>query len=117
MALRRVPYTTDICVYAGIFCKTWSVPEADALIPQHAHSHPHITLLVSGAVRLFRGGAAGRMEVAGEYRAPAMIKIPAKQFHHFLTLAPDTTLACIHASRLIDGEPEIEAENTVWTEG
>jgi len=26
-------------------------------------------------------------------------------------------LACIHASRLIDGEPEIEAEDTVWTEG
>lgn len=84
--------TSDLTLYAGIFLKTWTVADAGTMIPQHAHRHPHISLIVSGAVRVWCGA-----EMLGDYSAPAAIKIAAEQKHSFLTLTDSVVIACIHA--------------------
>jgi quercetin dioxygenase-like cupin family protein len=102
--------TTALCLYAGLYCKTWTVADAGTLLPQHAHEHDHITLVVRGAVRVWRGE---RMD--GDYQAPQMVKIPARQFHKFLTLCDDVVLACIHAVGA-DGEPAIHEDHVIEME-
>jgi quercetin dioxygenase-like cupin family protein len=82
----------ELTLYAGIFCKTWRVSDAGSLLPQHAHAHPHISLIMSGAVRVWAGA-----DLLGDYRAPATVKIAAHMLHQFLTLADNVTIACIHA--------------------
>jgi hypothetical protein len=116
-ALARTPLTSQLCIYGGVFCKIYTVPENDSLVPQHAHHFDHLTMIVSGAVRVFMGDKSD-MRLLGEFRAPAMVKIPAHRFHHFLTLEPNTSFACIHALHAIDAtEPDIEAENEVFAGG
>src|SRR4051794_31540299 len=61
----------DLTLYAGIFCKVWTVPDADTVVPQHAHAHPHLTLLIAGTARVWCNN-----EYLGELTAPAVVKIP-----------------------------------------
>ena len=84
--------TTELVIYAGIYAKTWTVADAGTLLPQHSHAHPHISLLVSGSVKIWQGDA-----YLGDYHAPAMVKIPAHTFHKFLTLTNRVVIACIHS--------------------
>lgn len=84
--------TSDLVLYAGIFCKTWHVADAGTLIPQHSHQHPHLTYLVRGAIRAWCDD-----QPLGDFIAPAAIKIPALRKHTFLTLSDAVTLACIHS--------------------
>jgi hypothetical protein len=92
--MKRLPNqpTSHLTLFAGIFLKTWSVADAGTMIPQHAHRHPHISLIVSGAVRAWCAS-----EMLGDYVAPAAIKIAADQKHSFLTLTDSVVIACIHA--------------------
>lgn len=82
----------ELTLFAGIFLKTWRVCEVGTLLPQHAHSYPHISLVVSGTVRVWAGA-----ELLGDYVAPATIKVAAHTLHQFLTLTPDVVIACIHS--------------------
>ena len=100
------PEQTELAVYAGIFCKLWSVRDAGTLLPQHAHSFGHLTLIMRGAVRAWRGD-----DLLGDYRAPAVVKIPADTLHCFLTLTPDCALACIHNADHIDGDEPAVAQH------
>lgn len=84
--------TTELLVYAGIFCKVWTVADAGTLLPQHSHQWDHISLIVAGSVQIWRGD-----EDIGDYHAPAMVRIPAHTFHKFLTLSPGVVIACVHA--------------------
>jgi quercetin dioxygenase-like cupin family protein len=84
--------TTEIAIYAGIYAKTWTVADAGSLLPQHAHQHPHLSIIVSGSVRVWRGD-----EDLGEFRAPAIVRIPAHTFHRFLTITDGVVIACVHA--------------------
>jgi len=107
------PTTSELALYAGIYCKTWHVPDADTVLPQHSHDFPHLSYIVSGSVRVYRGG-----DYAGEFTAPASIRIPARQAHTFQTLVPNVTILCIHnADRAEpDGEPPIHAEHHIIVE-
>jgi quercetin dioxygenase-like cupin family protein len=103
----RQPEMTDLTLYAGIFCKRWTVPDRGTLLPQHSHEHPHISYIVSGAVRVW----CGEQEL-GDYAAPAAIKIEARELHQFLTLTDDVTILCIHNADHIEGdEPAVAAEH------
>jgi quercetin dioxygenase-like cupin family protein len=104
----RQPETVELVVYAGIYCKTYRVPDAGTVLPQHSHAFSHLTFVASGAVYVERDG-----EPAGRYDAPALIRIPAHTMHAFTTLAPDVVLACIHNADHAgtDGEPAIAAEH------
>jgi quercetin dioxygenase-like cupin family protein len=100
------PEQVELALYAGVFVKLWSVREAGTLLPQHAHEHPHLTLIMRGAVRAWRGE-----EMLGDYRAPAVIRIPADTLHNFLTLTNDVALACIHNADHLEGdEPAVSQE-------
>jgi hypothetical protein len=106
------PITIGLKVYAGIWCKVYQVPDAGTVLPQHSHSWPHLTMLVSGAIYVERDGWP-----AGRYDAPALIEIPAQEKHSFTTLAPDVCLACIHnADHLEAGEPAIHATHDLELE-
>jgi len=103
------PEEAELVLYAGIFCKLWSVSDAGTLLPQHAHEFPHLTLLMRGAVRAWRGE-----EMLGDYRAPAVVRIPANELHTFLTLTNDVALACIHNVDHIEGdEPAVSQHATL----
>lgn len=82
----------DLTLYAGIFLKTWTIPDAWTMVPQHSHEFPHITLLVSGSIRAWRDG-----DSLGDFHAPATLKIGAGTSHKFLSLTPGVVLACVHA--------------------
>jgi len=84
--------TTDLCIYAGIFCKTHTIADAGTLLPQHAHQHPHLSIIIAGSVQVWRGE-----QDIGDYHAPATIKIPAHTLHKFLTLSDSVVIACVHA--------------------
>ena len=103
------PETVSVSIYAGIYYKVWRVPDADTLVPQHAHSFPHLTALLQGRVRVLRDGDSE----TSEYCAPATIRIPAHVMHSFLTLTPGVVLACIHAADHLeaDDEPAVAAEH------
>jgi quercetin dioxygenase-like cupin family protein len=104
----RQPETVELVVYAGIYVKTYRVPDAGTVLPQHSHHHDHLTFVSSGAVYVERDG-----KPAGRYDAPALVRIPAHTMHSFITLGPDTVLSCIHNAdhAEADGEPPIAAEH------
>ena len=103
------PETISVTIYAGIYYKLWRVPDADTVIPQHAHCWDHLTALLQGAVRVWCND-----ELLGDFRAPDTIKIGAGDKHAFQTLVPATVLACIHNADHLDGdEPAVAAEHTL----
>lgn len=98
------PETLDLGIYAGVFVKTWAVPDRGTLLPQHSHEFPHISYIVSGSVRVWRGD-----EQLGDFTGPCSIKIPALAKHSFLTLSDNVVILCIHNADRADpdGEPPI----------
>ncbi len=100
----------ELLIYAGIYCKVWSVLDADTLMPQHAHEHPHISAILSGSVRVWQDE-----KDIGKFHAPAFVKVPARVKHKFLTLTDNVMIACIHNADLADpaGEPPIAAEHVL----
>lgn len=112
--MRRAEHqpTTELTLYAGIYCKRWAIPDAGTVLPQHAHDYDHLTYVVSGAVRLWRGLLN---ELEGDYFAPCAIKIPARTKHMFQAIEAGTVLLCLHNidHALADGEPPIHAEHTL----
>jgi hypothetical protein len=88
---------SELCLFAGIYLKTYTVPDAGTLLPQHAHHHPHISLIISGVVRVF---CEDRM--IGQFIGPATVKIAARTKHSFLTLSDNVRFACIHATDAVD---------------
>lgn len=98
----------DLTLYAGIYVKRWTVLDAGMVLPQHAHQHDHITYLVSGSIRVWRGDL-----LVGDHFAPGALKIPARQPHTFQALENNVVLLCIHnADHLDAGEPPVHAEHT-----
>jgi len=104
--------TSELVLYAGIFCKLWYVADRGTLLPQHAHGHPHISLIVQGEVRVWRDD-----KLIGDFSAPAAIKIEARALHKFLTLTDSVTIACLHnADHALDGEPVVAEEHQLVME-
>ena len=75
----------------GIFTKTLGPLAAGSFVPQHSHATAHMTVIVSGRVRVIVDGT-----VRSEKSAPAAILIPALVMHMFEVLADNTRLLCVH---------------------
>jgi quercetin dioxygenase-like cupin family protein len=75
---------------AGLYFRSVLLPEG-VMIPQHVHPYDHATLVASGVAQLFIDG-----EWAGDYRAGQAVEIKANRQHHFIALAADTRLVCVH---------------------
>ncbi len=84
--------TSDLVIVAGCLVKTWHVPFVGTLIENHVHAWDHLTILMSGRVRVFAGGIE-----QGVFDAPALIKIAANTPHCMTSLTDGVTLACVHA--------------------
>jgi len=113
--MKRAPNqpTSELLIYAGIYAKLWHVADAGTLLPQHAHRHSHISLVATGSVRVWQDDT-----LIGDFRAPAMVKIPAQALHKFLTLDDDVCIVCIHNADHADpdGEPPIAAAHALELE-
>lgn len=102
------PETVAMSLYGGIFAKAYSVLDAGIMIPQHAHTSPHITALTEGTITVWADDV-----LLGNFTAPAFIKIAAHVKHRFLTKSPCMFL-CIHASETED--VDIHAEHALELE-
>ena len=101
------PETISLTIYAGIYYRLYRVPDANTVLPQHSHEFGHLTALLQGAVHVWCDD-----ELLGHFRAPATIRIAPHVKHRFLTLEPETVLACIHnADHLEADEPAVAAEH------
>lgn len=94
--IRLEPKPADLSGYEvttadGIWIKQYVFRDAGSVIPQHAHVWDHTTMLATGAIYVWKDGRPDR-----RYDAPCAIFIEAGVKHKFLTLAPDTTIFCIH---------------------
>ena len=100
------PIETNIHLCDGLFVKH-AVFAQDTYIPQHSHETEHLSVVATGAVRVWQDG-----ELMGDYCAPAGIVIKARVKHLFLALEPRTTVLCVHR---VDesGEVAIHAEHHI----
>lgn len=106
------PETVSVCIYAGIYVKQWRVPDRGTLVPQHSHSWPHISYILSGVVRVWRED-----EHLGDFVGPCSVKIPALRKHSFLTLSDNAVILCLHnADHLDHDEPAVTQEHVLELE-
>lgn len=99
------PISVEIKMCDGLFVKSMQVAKAHTFIPQHSHEYDHLSMLASGAVRVWKNG-----ESLGEFHAPAGILIERHAKHKFMTLVDNTIVYCIHNIR--DAESvEVHAEH------
>ena len=85
------PEGGEPALYADLWVKPWVMPDAGMLVPQHAHTYPHLSVIASGAVRVWQDGRD-----LGVTRAPGVVKIPARVKHAFEVLEAGTTVFCVH---------------------
>ena len=88
--LTEQPVQTDLHMCEGLFVKH-AIFAAGTYIPQHSHASDHLSVIATGAVRVWADG-----DLLGEFHAPAGIVIKARVLHLFLALEPMTTVLCIH---------------------
>jgi quercetin dioxygenase-like cupin family protein len=107
------PLMVDISIYAGIYVKTFVVPDRGTLVPQHSHHWPHISYLVSGVMRVWCGE-----QQLGDFAAPCAVRIAAHEKHSFLTLTDNVTILCIHNADHLDAaeEPDVAEMHTLQLE-
>ena len=89
--MKQPETTIEIKMADGIFVKSTLIPEAGTILPQHAHSFDHLSMIASGAVRVWQDG-----ELLGDFSAPVGILIKARAKHKFLSLENNTLIYCIH---------------------
>ena len=92
------PVSVEIKLTDDLFIKTAAVADAGTIIPMHAHTYDHVTLLAYGSMRVEAGG-----ELLGDFTGPTGILIRAGIKHAMTTLTPGVVFACIHALHGTDG--------------
>lgn len=76
------------------------------MVPQHAHEHDHMTVLIAGTMKIWDGGS-----FFGVKDAPAIINIKAGSKHSFYAVT-EIMVQCIHNLRGTGlEEPRIESEH------
>ena len=88
----KQPIATDIKMTDDLFVKTYAITEAGTIMPQHAHTYDHVSLLAFGSMRVVADGV-----MLGDYHAPKGILIKAGVKHTMMTLTDNVVFACIHA--------------------
>lgn len=84
----------------GIAVVMTTAPDKGTILPQHSHKYPHISVIASGSVGVWKDGAH-----MGEFASPSHIVIEANAKHLFATRADNTTILCIHR---VDRHGDIE---------
>jgi quercetin dioxygenase-like cupin family protein len=102
---------TDLAITDTMFVKSFLVPKAGSLMPQHVHVFAHISVIAAGGVRVWEDGL-----LKGEYQAPETFVIAAHKKHMFLTLADNTVVLCVHDISAT-GDIAIEAEHQLTGPG
>lgn len=97
------PYGVEFHTADGVFIKEMHIPLAGTIVPQHAHSYDHTTMVAKGSLKVTAEG------VVIVYQAPAGIFIPARVKHMLESLEDDTIAYCIHRAR--DGGAVISSLN------
>lgn len=87
----------------GVFIKRINIPKS-TMVPQHAHSHAHSTLVGRGAILAWR-----EKQLLGKFMAGTIIEIPANKMHEFMAVE-DSEIYCIHNEEhaLVTAENRIE---------
>lgn len=91
----------QIQVVDNVFVRMMCFVQAGDTVTGHAHTFDHITLLSSGAVRMYCEN------VEKEFIAPHLIVTSKGKHHGFTALQPNTLLCCVHAIRDGDGVEDI----------
>lgn len=84
----------EVTTADGVWIKRYTFPAAGSIVAQHAHAWDHTTMIVSGAVYLWKNGA-----LDGRHDGPKCLFIEAGVKHTFQTIENDTTVLCIHNAR------------------
>lgn len=106
------PYGIEVHECDGLFLKQMFIPKRMTFIPQHSHAWDHLSMLVRGAVRVWKDEAFD-----AEYFAPKGILIKAGVKHLFLSLVDDTEIWCVHATRGEEFVKILEEHQIVGADG
>ena len=89
----------EIANFGNIWIRKLYFPTKDMEYPGHAHTHDHVSLLMSGSVRVEVEGYEPAI-----YKAPTYIVIHANHDHKVTALEDRTLWWCLHAMRDDTGE-------------
>lgn len=95
------PVETDLTMTedgdgCGLFVKHHFIAKAGTMLPQHAHSFSHVSVIAHGGVNIWKDGHHWRSVLA-----PASVRIEAGVKHAFCTTLPNTVLLCVHRSDMV----------------
>ena len=110
------PEDAPASLYGGVFVKAWRMPDAGMLVPQHAHTYPHISFLARGSVAVSRDDPETGARTTETHHAPAAIRIRERTKHSFLTLSDDVLVLCIHSAERGEAA-DIQEEHELALEG
>ena len=99
------PICTDLSVTDDIFVKSYLIPMARTIMPQHAHSFSHVSVIARGGVKVWIDG-----DYKGERHALSNVTIEALKMHTFMTTEDNTVILCVHNIGR-NGDIEVAAEN------
>ena len=89
--LLEEPISTEVKMADGVFTKSMVIRHAGTFVGQHSHVYPHVSVLVKGAMHVWRDGVYD-----AEYQGPIGITIPAGVLHTFKTTRDNTIILCVH---------------------
>lgn len=90
-----------------IFIKQMSLPKKGMVVPQHAHTYDHYTMLARGTLKVMANGVE-----LGTFTAPKPIFIASYTKHLLIAMEDDTLAYCIH-NLSHTGKVEIADEHRV----
>lgn len=76
---------------AGVYVRKIYFPKIGDILNGHVHYYDHVTVVLSGAVRITVAG-----EEPVEARAINMVEVKAGKVHTLTALEDDTIVACVH---------------------
>ena len=98
--------------FGNIWIRQNFIPTAGLVSPGHTHHFDHVSLLVSGSVRVEVDGYEPK-----EFVAPTFIMIKKDYKHKFTALEDNTLWYCVFALRDVDGEITDIYDGSNWPYG
>ena len=75
----------------GLYFRAICLANVGDTVPQHVHDYDHVTLISSGAARVWVDGRH-----LGDFKGFHALEVKANREHLFQALEPNTRLACVH---------------------